>query len=101
MQALVDLGCPREKLIMGVPFYAKTFTLSPGNNHHEIGTPVDKMTGAGKSGIYTQEAGTLAYYEVCSSLIGKDKNGWVEDWDSEGLCPYMYKGIILYAYSVD
>lgn len=96
MQALVDLGCPPTQLIMGVPFYAKTFTLSPGNNNYNVGTPVDKTTGAGKPGKYTQEAGFLAYYEVCALLTGEDNNGWTENWDPEALCPYIYKGIILY-----
>lgn len=95
MQALVDLGCPPEKLIMGVPFYGKSFTLNPGNKNYNIGTLVDKTTGAGEPGKYTQEAGTLAYYEVCALLMGKDKNGWIENWDHEALCPYIYKGIIL------
>lgn len=97
MQALVDLGCPRKKLIMGAPFYGKTYTrtLNPGSNDHKIGTPVDKITGAGKPGNYTKEAGILAYYEICSLLIGEGKNGWIEDWDHEGLCPYVFKGVIL------
>ena len=53
-------GAPKEKLIVGIPTYGMSFTLeNPAK--HDMRAPA---TGGGKRGQYTQEEGTLAYYEV-------------------------------------
>ena len=39
MQFWADQGAPKEKLILGVPFYARTFTLKD-KNEHEPGAKV-------------------------------------------------------------
>lgn len=58
-------GAPAEKLMVGFGAYARTFTLSNPSNHG-LNAPT---SGPGAAGAYTQEAGTLAYFEVklCSS----------------------------------
>ncbi|XP_048248855.1 chitinase-3-like protein 1 [Haliotis rufescens] len=51
------LGVPRDKILLGLPFYGRTYTLSGGT-----------VTGPGNAGNYTRHSGTLAYYEVCKIL---------------------------------
>ena len=63
LQLWVDLGCPKDKLIVGVPFYGRTYTLgSPTVN--ALRAPVKKWEGGGLPGKYTGAKGFLAYYEV-------------------------------------
>ena len=57
-------GVPKEKLVIGMPTYGRGFTLqNPTVNG--IGAPA---SGASVAGLYTREAGFLAYYEVCNEL---------------------------------
>ncbi|NWW43423.1 CHIA chitinase, partial [Pedionomus torquatus] len=77
-------GAPAEKLVVGFPTYGNTFTLrNPSNNG--LGAPA---SGPGPAGPYTQEAGTLAYYEICSLL----NSGATQVWDTPQDVPYAYKG---------
>ncbi|XP_046551782.1 chitotriosidase-1-like [Haliotis rubra] len=52
-----NLGIPKDKILIGVPFYSRTYTMSGGS-----------VSGPGRAGNYTKENGTLAYYEVCKIL---------------------------------
>ncbi|XP_007948616.2 acidic mammalian chitinase [Orycteropus afer afer] len=76
-------GAPAEKLMVGFGAYARTFTLTNPANHG-LDAPT---SGPGKAGPYTQEAGTLAYFEVCSFLKGA-----TEVWNAPQEVPYAYKG---------
>lgn len=60
VNALLALGAPANKVVLGVPFYGRSFTLSdPAQNG--VGAPVK---GAGTAGAITKEPGSLSYYEV-------------------------------------
>lgn len=57
----VQMGCPRNKLIIGMGLYGRSFTLK---DYHRHGL-MDPVKGKGKAGKYTREGGFLAYYEIC------------------------------------
>lgn len=54
------MGAPKDKLVIGMPTYGRTFTMSNVTNYR-VNSPA---SGGGKAGEYTKEAGFLAYYEV-------------------------------------
>ncbi|XP_066157317.1 probable chitinase 10 [Euwallacea fornicatus] len=83
MEYLVAKGAPRQKLLLGVPFYGQTFTLANTNSHAE-GTA---SSGPGQPGKYTKQPGMLAYYEICDRI--KNQN-WVHNAGALGSGPYAY-----------
>ena len=56
------LGTPKEKLVIGMPTYGRSFTLSDASQYI-VNSPAKD---GGKAGEYTREAGFLSYYEVNS-----------------------------------
>ncbi|XP_043247037.1 endochitinase-like [Amphibalanus amphitrite] len=85
MQVWVRHGCPQSKLLVGLATYGRTYTLSDPNNH-DLGAWVKKWVGGGNPGPYTNATGSLAYYEICSTL-----DSWNQDYDDIGKCPFAYK----------
>jgi chitinase len=61
----VNEGADKSKLILGMPFYGKTFTLS---NIADNGVGAG-ISGSGLAGPYTQEPGSLGYNEVSVPCI--------------------------------
>lgn len=57
---VTKLKCPASKLVLGVPFNGKSYTMKDSSNP-QFGVAV---SGAGTAGTYTKSAGTLAFYEV-------------------------------------
>lgn len=84
MNYCLKKGLSRDKLILGIPFYGKTFTLQYANNS-DIGAPIK---GPGKGGYYTQRPGFLAYFEICDKDLD---GGWKKFADSSG-APYVTNG---------
>ena len=53
-------GAPKEKLMIGMPTYGRSFTLV-NKDKFDIGAPA---SGGGIAGNFTNEPGFLSYYEV-------------------------------------
>ncbi|KAH8372865.1 hypothetical protein KR009_007002 [Drosophila setifemur] len=78
-------GAPAEKLVLGVPFYGRSFTLAIDEGH-EPGSP---HIGKGNAGKYSREPGVMGYNELCE-LMQQEK--WTKKWEPAQQVPYAYKG---------
>lgn len=83
MEYLVSKGAPRNKLLVGIPFYGQSFTLTKSSSYGE-GVPA---AGAGEPGEYTKQPGMLAYYEICYRIRN---NRWIVNRKSPTAGPYAY-----------
>ncbi|XP_032074165.1 chitotriosidase-1-like isoform X1 [Thamnophis elegans] len=75
-------GAPPKKIILGIPAYGRTFTLSTSQNGVKAPT-----SGPGTPGVYTKERGFLSYYEICDF-----KNGATTKVIESQKVPYSFKG---------
>ncbi|OQV25822.1 Acidic mammalian chitinase [Hypsibius exemplaris] len=82
-------GIANTSLSLGIPFYARSYTVAPPTNvtgtidFLDVGTS-QPASGPGQPGVLTHENGTLSYAEVCSSI----KNGWTSGRDKSARAPY-------------
>lgn len=80
----VKQGAPKEKLMIGMPTYGRSFTLV-NNTQFDIGAPASS---GGTAGKYTAEAGFMSYYEICDFLHGENTT---LVWDNEQQVPFAYR----------
>jgi len=85
IQGWINAGASRDKILVGVPFYGHSYTLS-NDGQNWVGAPA---SGPGTAGQYSQSAGMLEYYEVCLDI---DQGGWTKQWDNQAKEPYIFKG---------
>ena len=74
---------PREKVVMGLGTYGRTFALVDASQ-----TGVGAAgKGPGEAGKYTREPGFMSYYEICEKL----KSGkWTSRFDDEQKSMYAF-----------
>ncbi|XP_055531990.1 chitinase-3-like protein 1 [Wyeomyia smithii] len=78
-------GAPKEKLILGIPLYGRSFTLA-NPDLTDIGAPV---TGPGLAGEHSREPGILAYNEFCEKQLQEPWKIW---FSNEQQAYYATKG---------
>ena len=76
---LFSQGCPKNKLVLGIPLYGRSFKLLTTD------TGINAYAGPGRLGGWTKEAGFVSYYEVCDYLSRGARRLWTERQQS----PYM------------
>nr|AYD38873.1 chitinase-like protein [Mytilus trossulus] len=81
VQYWIDNGTPKEKLVLGISTFGRSFRLSSSSNNG-FGAAT---SGGGSPGKYTRGKGFLSYYEICSS-------GWKTVWNDEHKVPFAYSG---------
>jgi len=81
----LERGCPKEKLVMGMGTYGRTFTLV---NKAKTGLNA-AASGPGAAGPSTSEKGVLSYYEICDLVRNK---GWTSVFIDEIKSPIAFKG---------
>ncbi|XP_025830367.1 endochitinase-like [Agrilus planipennis] len=80
----LNAGVDPDKLIVGIPFYGKLYTLS-NSSDNSIGAPI---SGPGIPGPYLQDPSNLAYYEI----LEKIQQGWAEAYDQNYESPFACSG---------
>ncbi|CAF1206330.1 unnamed protein product [Adineta ricciae] len=80
----LSLGIPREKLLIGIPTYGRSFTLTSSQKGLHAPT-----SGPGYPGRYTKTRGFLSYYEVCEKYNSKS---WQKVWLDTEKAWYMTSG---------
>ncbi|CAF1366875.1 unnamed protein product [Rotaria magnacalcarata] len=87
------LGCPKEKLNIGLSAYGRAFTLlrEPDvkirKSKEKKKSPIGLKAGAAEAGKYTREAGVLSYYEICELIEQNPSNRVL--WHREMSVPYV------------
>lgn len=70
---LIRMGAPPSKLVLGVPFYGRTFTSSGSGNFNDV-------TNGSFDGPYSRQKGFMGYNEICEIV---NQGGWSTSHDSE------------------
>uniref|UniRef100_A0AAG5D1H3 GH18 domain-containing protein n=1 Tax=Anopheles atroparvus TaxID=41427 RepID=A0AAG5D1H3_ANOAO len=76
IEHLLELGAPASKLVMGLPFYGRTFVSTVAKAR--LG---DEANTEGFPGPATKENGFMGYNEVCDELK-RNPDDWTLAWDT-------------------
>ena len=84
VRAFMEAGVPAEKLVIGIPFYARKWEGVP-NVREGLGVEAQTVGGFGAS-----------YGELLEEYVGK--NGFVRYWDDEAKAPWLFDGKTFISY---
>lgn len=85
INAWIGAGARPQKLLLGLAFYGRSFTLADANRHG-VDAPA---IGPGTAGPHTKANGMLSYREVCLAIRA---GGWTVKYETRQQCYYAYKG---------
>lgn len=74
IEHFLTLGAPASKLVLGVPFYGRTF-VAQGAGYY-----ADPTDDKGFQGPYTRENGFMGYNEICEA---RKNSSWLSAWDEQ------------------
>jgi len=90
-------GVPASKLVLGLPFYGRTYLLQDPANP-SIGAPSVKDSAF--AGDYTRENGFLGYNEICEKQIA-EVGLWRLVWQKAHQAPFMSRDTMWVSYDDD
>lgn len=73
MKLWEKLGAPKDKIVVGMGTYGRSFTLASLSNYG-MNAPT---SGGGTAGEFTKESGFLAFYEICQMMKEGATYFWV------------------------
>jgi chitinase len=83
VEAMIAAGCPAEKLVLGLPFYGRTWKgARPGDSNGLW------VTGA-EPGCGSFEPANRDFTDIDKNMV--NQNGYQEHWDDVCKVPYLYK----------
>lgn len=76
-------GIPADKVVVGIPFYGRSFQLVSADQHQ----PEDPHHGPGIGGPYTGESGNYGFNEICEYIVPNRR--WQRDWSQIQAVPFF------------
>ena len=86
LKEYTQAGVPKEKLVLGIPFYGRSWYMTTADNHG-INRPVDSLA---RGGGYTFVKDSIA-----------SRPGFVRYWDDKAKVPYLFNSETLQLVSFD
>ncbi|CAG2182274.1 unnamed protein product, partial [Oppiella nova] len=86
-------GLSKDKMIMGVPFYGRAWTLMNASQNHLH----DEARGMSPAGYISHEEGVFGYNEMCQMII-ENPSQWGHSYDKDYRAPYSWTKDIFVGY---
>lgn len=81
---LAQSGVPRDKIVVGIPFYGRSFRLVAADQDQ----PGDLHEGPGLGGPYTGESGNYGFNELCEYIVPNPQ--FKRGWNRQQAVPYYH-----------